>query len=209
MMRLRSKLTYANVVATLALLLVVGGGGAFAASRLAKNSVGTKQIKNNSITAAKINSGAVTGTKVSLDSLGTVPSAAKAADATNAQNATHAENATVAGSIAPPEAPRLVGTDGQPPFAAQWENSGNKLAPVSFYKDREGVVHLEGLASQESNGGDLVFTLPSGYRPKERLLFQVFGYSGAPTDAFVDPDGTVHAGNETEVSLSGITFRAG
>jgi len=65
MMRLRSKLTYANVVATLALFLVIGGGGAFAAGRLlAKNSVGSKQIKMNAVTTAKIKNGAVTASKL-------------------------------------------------------------------------------------------------------------------------------------------------
>jgi hypothetical protein len=93
MKRLRSKLTYANVIATLALFLVVAGGSALAASHLAKNSVGTKQIKNNAITTAKIKNGAITGSKVNLASLGTVPSATSATSATNATNATHATNA--------------------------------------------------------------------------------------------------------------------
>ena len=42
--RLRARLTYANVIATLALFLALGGGAAYAAS-LGKNSVGTKQLK--------------------------------------------------------------------------------------------------------------------------------------------------------------------
>jgi hypothetical protein len=64
MNRLRSKLTYANVVATVALFLVIAGGSAFAASNVGKNSVGAKQIKNNAITAAKIKNGAVTEAKI-------------------------------------------------------------------------------------------------------------------------------------------------
>jgi hypothetical protein len=194
MTRLRNKLTYANVVATLALILVVGGGSAFAARQLAKNSVGTRQIKKNAVTAAKIKAGAVTGAKIKLGSLGTVPSAA------------HADNATVAGSIAPPEASRLVGTTGQPPFAPSWKNNGNGFTPISFYKDREGVVHLEGLA-EGTGSTDLVFTLPEGYRPKETLLYVAFGYSGAAWDVSIKPNGEVHAGNDIEISLSGITFR--
>ena len=43
--RARSKLTYANVVSTLCLFLVLGGTGAYAASQLAKNSVGPGQLK--------------------------------------------------------------------------------------------------------------------------------------------------------------------
>jgi hypothetical protein len=52
---LRSKLTYANVISTICLFLLLGGGAAYAASQLAKNSVGTKQLKNGSVTAAKLN----------------------------------------------------------------------------------------------------------------------------------------------------------
>lgn len=55
----RSKLTYANVVATLALFIAIGGASAFAASKLAKNSVGTKQIKHGAVTGAKVKSGSL------------------------------------------------------------------------------------------------------------------------------------------------------
>jgi hypothetical protein len=98
MNRLRDKLTYGNVVATLALFLVLAGGSAFAAGKLAKNSVGTKQIKNNAITGPKIKDGAVTGSKISLSTLGTVPSATHADSATNATHAASADSATHAAS---------------------------------------------------------------------------------------------------------------
>jgi hypothetical protein len=55
MKRLRGNLTYANVVATLALFLVLAGGTAFAAKQmLPKNSVGAKQIKKGAVTPAKL-----------------------------------------------------------------------------------------------------------------------------------------------------------
>jgi hypothetical protein len=55
MRRIRGKLTYSNVVATLALFLVVAGGSAFAAQQmLPKNSVGAKQIKKEAVTPAKL-----------------------------------------------------------------------------------------------------------------------------------------------------------
>jgi hypothetical protein len=50
---LRRHLTYANVTATLALFLALGGA-AYAATQLPKNSVGTKQLRNGAVTAAKI-----------------------------------------------------------------------------------------------------------------------------------------------------------
>lgn len=60
----RPRLTYANVVSTLALFLVIAGGTAFAANQLGKNSVGPKQLKANAVTAAKIKNGAVTAAKI-------------------------------------------------------------------------------------------------------------------------------------------------
>ena len=44
MERLRNSVSYANVMATIAVFLALGGG-AYAALRLPKNSVGTRQIK--------------------------------------------------------------------------------------------------------------------------------------------------------------------
>ena len=61
---IRRRLTYANVTASLALFLVVAGGSAFAATQLAKNSVGAKQLKKNAVTAAKIKKEAVTSAKL-------------------------------------------------------------------------------------------------------------------------------------------------
>ena len=61
---MRPKLTYANVVSTLAVFLLLGGGAAYARSHLAKNSVGTKQLKKNSVTTAKIKKEAITAAKV-------------------------------------------------------------------------------------------------------------------------------------------------
>ncbi|MBS1893957.1 MAG: hypothetical protein JST59_21880 [Actinobacteria bacterium] len=64
MRHLTRRLTYANVVTTLALFLAIGGGAAFAATNLAKNSVGPKAIKANAVGPAKIKAGAVTNEKL-------------------------------------------------------------------------------------------------------------------------------------------------
>jgi hypothetical protein len=58
MKRLRGKLTYANVISTACLVLLVGGGTALAATRLPKNSVGTKQLKKAAVTPAKLSKAA-------------------------------------------------------------------------------------------------------------------------------------------------------
>jgi hypothetical protein len=122
MKSLRSKLTYANVMATVAVFIALGGAS-YAAVKLPKNSVGTRQIKNNAITAAKIKNGAVTGPKVKVGSLGTVPSAAHATNADSANHAASADTATTAGTAA-----NAVALGGRPPAA--FEKSGDLLGAV-------------------------------------------------------------------------------
>jgi len=59
MRKLRSALTYANVLSTLAVFLVLGSG-AYAATQLPKNSVGAKQLKKEAVTPAKLSAAAKT-----------------------------------------------------------------------------------------------------------------------------------------------------
>jgi hypothetical protein len=61
--KLKSRLTYANVIATIALFLALGGG-AFAAFKLPKKSVGTKNLKAKAVTEPKLGDKAVTEGKL-------------------------------------------------------------------------------------------------------------------------------------------------
>lgn len=60
--RLRPKLSYSNVIASLALFLALGGIAV--AAGLPKNSVGPNQLKKGAVTAAKIRKQAVTSGKI-------------------------------------------------------------------------------------------------------------------------------------------------
>jgi hypothetical protein len=91
----RKKLTYGNVMATIAVFLVLGGATAVAAG-LGKNAVKTKNIKNGAVTTAKLGADAVTGAKANESSFGIVPQAQNATTAANATKAIHAETATSA-----------------------------------------------------------------------------------------------------------------
>jgi hypothetical protein len=50
---LRKRLTYANVTATLAVFMVLGGG-AYAATQLPRNSVGSRQLRSNAVSSSKV-----------------------------------------------------------------------------------------------------------------------------------------------------------
>jgi hypothetical protein len=67
--RIRGRFTYANVMSSIAVFLVLGGGAAYAAKKvgsnqLKANSVGTTKIKANAVTTRKIKKGAVTTVKL-------------------------------------------------------------------------------------------------------------------------------------------------
>ena len=63
-MNLRSKLTYGNVVATLALVLAVGGGTVYAAKQLGKNSVDSKNISRGAVRASDLGKNSVASPKI-------------------------------------------------------------------------------------------------------------------------------------------------
>lgn len=81
--KLRQHLNYANVMATIAVFLALGGA-AYAA--IGKNTVGSRQVKPNSLK----------GVDIRESSLGKVPKAANADNAQTAANATNAGNAQTA-----------------------------------------------------------------------------------------------------------------
>jgi hypothetical protein len=222
----RPKLTYANVVATLALFIAVGGASAFAASQLGKNTVGTKQLKKNSVTTAKIKKeavtgakvkkGTLTGTQINASTLGTVPTA----NAANSANT--ATTASIANSIVPPEPWHEVGAAGEPDFQNGYSNiEAGGMENVAFIKDQAGFVHLKGGVAAVGKSG-VIFQLPAGYRPAsgKNLRFAVAcegcGASATTVRAVVlgpgqDPSeagGVVVDTPLNAVWLEGITFRA-
>jgi hypothetical protein len=165
MKRFRPKLTYANVMSTVAAFLALTGGAtAIAMSSLPKNSVKAKQIAKNAVTApkiakeavteAKIGKEAVTGPKVKVSTLPKVPAAVKADSATSAgtaANATHADSATHADTAGHADSAGTADT-------ATTANSANALAgtPASaFLKEQT--------ASTESFPGETFEISVPGY----------------------------------------------
>lgn len=66
MHRIRKRLTYANVMSSLAVFLILGGGAAFAAKK-----IGSNELKGASVTTAKIKRNAVTTSKIRKGSIST------------------------------------------------------------------------------------------------------------------------------------------
>ena len=205
----------AMIVACLALAISLGGTG-YAALKLPANSVGTKQLRKGSVTNGKLARGAVTASKVKGNSLtgaqvnestlGTVP------DATTAQG------------LAASEAFHVVGAPGQPAFQNSWQNKGDTFdAPLGFYKDRTGVVHLRGrIINGPAN--TTIFQLPPGYRPASgnyltfpaacecvtsqatEIAVQGSGFGANVVGSVTMVNGNLATGNS--LFLDGISFRA-
>ena len=66
--KLRQHITYANVVSTMCLFIVLGGG-AYAATKIPKNAVGANQIRSNAVGSSEIKRSGVTSSDVKNSSL--------------------------------------------------------------------------------------------------------------------------------------------
>jgi hypothetical protein len=164
MKRILGKATYANVMATTAVFIALGGAS-YAALKLPKNSVGTRQIKDNAITAAKIKNGAVGGSKVNLSSLGTVPSATIASRASNADNANHADTADRATSATSAANASTLDGLGSSAFAASSQILKGSAEYASFAQQE--VLAFPGgmeILTKTGDSSKLVFSYPGGDR---------------------------------------------
>ena len=151
MKRLRDKLTYANVVSTLALMIALGMGSAYAANQLAPKSVGAKQLRPGAVTADKIRKQAVTAPKI--ESLAVKQGKIASGAVTSAKLADGAITSAKipAGAITPEKIPddSLTGqkvnesTLGQVPSAntANFATTAETANPEAFAKvDAEGTT---------------------------------------------------------------------
>lgn len=97
MSRVKNRLTYANVASTIALVVALTMGSAWASGQLAKNSVGTKQLKDDAVNGAKVADGSLSGADIG-GSVGSADHASKADSAANADHASSADSASHADS---------------------------------------------------------------------------------------------------------------
>jgi hypothetical protein len=191
--KLHAKLTYANIVATAALFLALGGG-AYAAMRVPLSSVGTRQLKAGAVTkgkiakeavvAAKIAEHSLTGTQIDLSALGTVPAATDATDAGNANTvgghaASCPANTTLIrglcfDSSADPEAPNLEAA------ATDCAQKGGWLpTPMELYSTQGTLALGNGVGPSQHQFTDVVYSAPGTDNSYTTI---VVSGSGAPTE---------------------------
>src|ERR1700761_6414319 len=225
MKSVRKRLTYANVMSSIAVFLVLAGGTAFAASHLGKESVGTKQLKKEAVTAAKLKNGAVSGSKIApgavdaskINAAGlAVPNAGHAGAADSATNATNAANAGALGGVPASgyarnqlEAVNIVGAAGEPALEGGCVDLSGEFEKLGFYKDPFGIVHLQGEATGCSATFGATFTLPAGFRPAKQQIFSVHSASDSVPGAIrIEPTGQIERFSAQDAGLNGVTFRA-
>jgi hypothetical protein len=93
-----------------------------------------------------------------------------------------------------------------------WRNYGNGYDAAGFWKDRGGVVHLQGVAELTGGAGggqSAAFILPDGYRPPAARRFTIVGTADTPGHVDVHADGRVEPvlGGAGTAPLDGISFR--
>lgn len=105
----------------------------------------------------------------------------------------------------------IVGSTGEPSFANSWHNNSSSDAPVGFFKDRDGLVHIQGVVSGGTIGASTyVFILPAGYIPSGTVNLPATGNGGAAAQVRITSDGKVAIpfGPTQWVSLVVPTFAA-
>lgn len=195
MNRARPRLTYANVTATLALFLALGGGAAFAATQLAPKSVGARQLRPGAVTADKIRKNAVTAPKIIALAVKNGKLANGAVDTAKLANAAVSTEKLASSSVSTEKiaADAVTGAKVDEPSLGQVPsaNSANTAAfaesanPAAFAKvSQEGVVDTsisKGITSadvkQGAEAGIYCVTVPS-FSPRGAQVTPRYNGSG-------------------------------
>ena len=137
----------AMVVACLALLIALGGTS-YAAIKLPKNSVGTKQLKTNAVTSPKVKNDAITGSDVLESTLAKVPSASNADQLGGVASSGYLKNGAAAGGT-------LSGTYPNPSLADLSVTSA-KIAAGAVGVSKFGII-----PAARANWGGAAQTIPN------------------------------------------------
>jgi hypothetical protein len=174
-------LSYANIVATLALFLALGGVS-YAVLRIPKASVGTAQLRNGAVTAGKLARGAVTSSKLARGTVtssklapGAVTASSVAPEAlTGAQinaatlgvvpSADHAGSASRADSAASSDSAANAAAVGGVPLSGLLQSNHVLTGSASVLAGETNLVFQDprtGVQISANQSGDLVLANPS------------------------------------------------
>ncbi len=223
--RLRSRLTYANVMSTIAVFVALATGTAYAA-----NTVFSTDIVDGQVKSVDVGNGEILSADVKDQSLTTF-------DVSTFLGADVVDN-TLTGADVDESTLRLGATDvlqvNSLPFTAPpvfstagfcyWDNFNYPAySKAMVTRDSAGYVHLQGVVSGsdggtgsatcEGTGASTIYTLPPGYRPLSAGVFPSLAnyHAGritvhpAGNVAFETP--TTAADARVWVTLDGISFR--
>lgn len=137
---IRKRLTYANVMATLALFLALGGTS-YAVTALPKNSVGTAQLKKNAVTGAKVKDGSLTSGDFAAGTL--LKGDTGATGATGATGPAGPQGETGAAGAAGPAGAQYASADGDSQ-TNPIETNAVTVASGTVYLDQAGKFALFG-----------------------------------------------------------------
>ena len=92
-----------------------------------------------------------------------------------------------------------------------WINHGGGFTDAGFWKDKEGVVHIQGLIKNGTTAqSTILFTLPAGYRPAARQIFTVMNNNlSVRIDVLATGEVTIAntISSNLWLNLTGIYFR--
>ena len=184
---LRKHLTYANVMATIAVFIALGGSS-YAAVKLSRNSVGATQIRKGAVGASELRRGAVRSSDVRNGGLSVRDlSAAARADLRGAQGPTGVPGPEGAAGPATPQYFASFGAgggkiSGNASGATHNANTGN-LYIVNFERSPEGcsifatVTNAAPEGAQDNGGGYATVG-----RQNPRIVVRTYSANGTPTD---------------------------
>ncbi len=202
--RFRARLTYANVVATLALFVALGGTG-YAASQITSS-----DVKNRSLKGGDLKKNTVTGTEIRESRLGRVPAARQADNAASADISKTAGSATTAGSADVANAANVANNAQQ--LAGQGVGAFERSSRTQFGKASAAPAGVSGetvVLSWPELGAEVTSASPAngtcGGGNDIRVAIKNTKTSGSAIEVF-QPDINGGAGDEPVVSPGGKSY---
>lgn len=228
--RLSERLSYANVMATVAVFLALGGG-AYAVG-VKSNSIGSKQIKDDRVKSVDVKDDTLTGADVNESKLALPvgppgPAGPPGIDGTDGEDGTDGQDGALGppGEMPPadfqafglPESSDDFDCDEFADPKPQWITLGTR--PLAYWRDPAGIVHLQGAVRNCLGGNQPIAQLPRGFRPAAtgfwndlgQLRLTVTGV-GQPKEVWIDQDGVIEPRDSSSLFArlyfdGGVTFR--